>query len=74
MSTNKGFLVEYTDAKGMVQKGILNPKEQAPVLAKVNKYIVRLVDDKFNPKVDDNGKKLVALKHFKDMDIVGFID
>lgn len=74
MSDNSGFLVEYTNTKGCIKKGMVLHIEQHIVLIKRRKYLIILCDDKMIPLRDENDKLVKALKSFDKVQMTGFID
>lgn len=69
-----GSYVKYTDKAGKVQRGIAYNDEQSPEFKNVNRVFIRLIDDNFQPKLDENGKKIIALKFSSEITVCGFVD
>jgi hypothetical protein len=74
MSRRPGYYVQYKDKAGNIQKAIAYKDEQSPEFVKVKKVFIRLIDDRFQFKTDEKGKKIVALKAETDLKIIGFTD
>lgn len=74
MSKKSGCLVQFKNSKGELRKGIALHKEQRAAFANHGKSFIRLVNDDFEPLLDDNGKKLVSVKNSDECIIIGYID
>jgi hypothetical protein len=75
MSTNSGTLVTYIDIDGNLQKGVVLHSDQHKLFQKVNKTLVRLLNDDLSFKVDSsNGKELTALKSNDLLTHIGYCD
>lgn len=70
MARNRGSL--YQDAEG--NKYIAYLKEQHNSFAQKRKALVHHVDDKFQPKLNADGKRLVGLKSMEKLMHIGFVD
>lgn len=72
---NSGTIVMYTDINGNIQKGLVRDSDQNDAFKKVNKALVRLVNDDLSIKIDEDTKKgLIALKSIHILDCIGFVD
>ncbi|OFX62680.1 MAG: hypothetical protein A2066_18780 [Bacteroidetes bacterium GWB2_41_8] len=75
MSNNSGILVTYTDITGNLQKGVILHNDQHRLFEKVNKALIRLLNDDLSFKVDtQNGKNLTALKSKDLLTHIGYCD
>lgn len=74
MSKNSGILVSYTDIDGNLQKGVVQHTDQHPSFEKINKALVRLLNDDLSLKKDQDQKNLVALKSKDLLTHIGFCD
>jgi hypothetical protein len=75
MSKRPGYYLQYTDKEGKIQKAIAYHDEQDDSYKRQKRVFIRLIDDRFQPKIDpDTGKKLVSLKYASDFKIIGFLD
>jgi hypothetical protein len=61
-----GYYVELKDGR----KGILMRKDIIPN----GKQVIKLVDDKFKPILDDKKKPKVGISLFSDLKIIGYIN
>lgn len=68
------MIVTFTDFDGNEQMGLVMQDDQKESLKQVKKSFVRLVNADHTPKLDANGKKLVSLKAWDKMKVIGFID
>jgi hypothetical protein len=71
---NNGYIVEYTDKAGKVQKAKSLFTDQKPNFSDWNKCFLRLLNNDFTEQTDENGKKLIAIKHISEVKIVGYIN
>lgn len=74
MSKNSGILVSYVDINGNLQKGVVCHSDQHHLFEKANKALVRLLDDDFNLKIDQDQKNITALKSKDLLTHIGFCD
>jgi hypothetical protein len=74
MNKNSGILVSYIDIDGNLQKGIVRYADQHPSFEKINKVLIRLLNDDLSLKVDQDQKKLVALKNKDLLTHIGFCE
>jgi hypothetical protein len=74
MKKNSGFIYQWTDKNGNIQIGIAYHIEQKPAFSNYKKVFLRMVDPLFQPLLDANGKKLIALKHITELTMIGCID
>ncbi len=71
---NPGKIVTYIKKDGSLQHAIMLDAEQHVNFTKYNKALLHLVDEKFKPQCDANGKKYIALKQLSLLTHIGFTD
>ncbi len=70
---SKGILCTYVKIEGGIQKGVILKSEQEPMLIRLNKVRVNLLNDLWAP-VLDNGKPKIVTKSVSTLTKVGFQD
>lgn len=71
---NPGKIVKYTTLKGETMLAIAYDKEQTSAFSKYGKVVLHLINEDYTLKKDENGKKLISLKHQSELTIIGFVD
>jgi hypothetical protein len=74
MAANSGIIVQYTNKDGITQKGIIRHADQIHTLQMDDKLLVRVVDDNYNPKLNDAGKEVIVFKRTDQIKQIGFTD
>lgn len=77
MSTrNPGKVISYINKEGEQQKSIAFDEDQRPSFYEFNRIFVKLINDDFSPKLDENGKRLCALINTNETNykVIGFVD
>ena len=70
----KGVLFKYTDKRGDEVKGVAFYDDQKPAFSDHKKVLLRLLNEDNTFKTNEEGKKLIALKNYSDLTVVGFWD
>lgn len=70
----KGIIYKYEDKEGKEQKGVAFHEEQTEAYTKYNKVFLRLLNDDYDFKINNEGKKLISVKDINLLTQVGFWD
>jgi len=70
MINEPGILYKYLTKEGKEQKGIAYHWEQLEAFTSINKTIIHLVDDNFQPMKNEMGRSII-LKQFKLLTQIG---
>ena len=72
MRENSGRLVKYHTEDGW-QKGKVLYGDQVPAYSRHDKVFIRLINDDYSDKLDENGKKVITLKHQSEVTTIGLL-
>jgi hypothetical protein len=70
----KGTIFKYTDKEGKEQKAVAFQSEQISAYFNSRKVFLRLLNDDFTEKTNEERKKIVAVKHYNELVQIGFWD
>jgi hypothetical protein len=70
----KGVIFKYTNKAGEEVKGVAFNEDQKPAFKDHKKALLRLLNEDYTFKTDEEGKKIIALKDFSCLTRVGFWD
>ena len=70
---NPATIVTYITKSGAEQKGLVYTSDQRAEYSTYGKVFIRLVNDDFSEKMEGK-KKVIAIKNFCDLKVIGFQD
>lgn len=71
---SKGVIFKYKDKNGEVVKAVALNEEQNSRFSDYGKVFLRILDDDYNFKKTEDGKKLIAVKNGNELIQIGFWD
>lgn len=74
MKDHQGYIVEYINKDGSRQRAIAIHNEQSNAYSDFGRAFLRLIDANGNYTLDENGKKVIAIKYWSHLIRIGFID
>jgi hypothetical protein len=74
MKKTSGYIVEYKNKDGTMQKAALIHSEQVSAFSDYKRAFLHLLTNDLTEKKDETGKKIISVNFLKDLNRIGFID
>ncbi|MDR2009935.1 MAG: hypothetical protein LBQ22_05590 [Bacteroidales bacterium] len=70
----KGIIFKYTNKDGEEVKAVAFNDEQKPAFSDHRKAFLRLLNEDYTFKTNEEGKKIIAVKSYSDLTKIGYWD
>lgn len=74
MKDTEGYIVEYTKKDGSKQQAYMRHKEQTKNYSDYQRAFLRLINKEGDFMTNEEGKKVIAVKHLSELTRIGFVD
>lgn len=71
---SKGIIYKYVDKDGQTVRAVALNNEQHSQFSDYGKVFLRILDDDYDFKKTEDGKRIIAVKNYSDLKRIGFWD